>query len=306
MASELIPMSVIVHTRNSAQTLKACLESAKFARDIVVIDMHSSDESKQIAKAYTNRIFEVEDSGIVETARNFGISKATENWIFLLDADEEISPDLRDWLQSFLRQKQIADVTAYFIPRQNIMFGKVVKGGWWPDYNLRFFQKGSVTWPEKIHSTPEFNGKREYLPIEKERYIIHHNYQSVSQFVDRMNHYTTVTANQLPKLESALHAGDLLRSFQDEFARRMFQWKGIEDGGIGVGLSLLQATYELLISMKRWEKNNFIEKKTAQEDLLMALEEHKNTLAYWIADWQVNHTTGMSNVIWRIRRKLRI
>lgn len=305
MASELFPVSVVVHTKNSAETLKGCLESAKFAEEIIVIDMKSSDDSKKIAKEYSAKVFEVEDSGFVETVRNFGINKATQDWVLLLDADEEISDGLKIWLESFLSSPTKKDVSAFYFPRKNYIFGQEIRHtGWWPDYNLRFFKKGAVSWKEEIHSQPEIKGKAEHLPADSDRCLVHYNYKNVTQYIERMNRYTGITADQLGSKKS-LSASELMQSFSDDFVRRMFKWDGVRDGGLGLSLSLLQGSYQLLVELKQWEKGKFFEKNSDEQETVAAINQFKKDLAYWIADWHVKNSSGLSKIGWVIRRKLR-
>ncbi len=301
--STQLPLSVIVHTKNSAKTIRKCLLSVKMAEEIVVVDMHSTDKTKDIALRYTDEFFEVKDSGYVETVRNFGIGKATQDWILLLDADEELSDGMQNWLQAFFPQPD--NVVAYYIPRRNFMFGQEVQHtGWWPDYQLRLFKKGSVQWQSGIHSQPQITGEAQKLDPSKERCIIHHNYPDVSSFVERMNRYTSITAQQ-HSLAKPVTAQTLMSAFSDDFLRRLFEWEGIKDGGLGVGLSLMQATYQLLIQMKLWENNEFKRKKESQADSIEALQMFHKDLTYWITDWKVKNSKGFAKILWMIRRKRR-
>lgn len=303
--NNLFPLSIIIHTKNSADTLEKCLDSAKFAEEIVIVDMQSSDDTKKIAQRFTHKFFTVEDSGFVETVRNFGIEKASQHWVLLLDADEEISDGLKVWLQSFLTGTTDKEkAAAYFIPRKNIIFGQELKNtGWWPDYQLRLFKNGTVKWNTQIHSQPEVTGKTEKLPANPEHAIIHYNYKSVEQFVDRMNRYTSIAASQ-QGTEMPISSKQVIETFSNEFVRRMFVWDGKNDGSLGLSLALLQSTYELLTLMKRWEKNKFFEKNTDEEANIAAVSKMKQTLEYWLADWYVQHSSGLLKIKWMIKRRL--
>ncbi|MEO8581145.1 MAG: glycosyltransferase family 2 protein [Patescibacteria group bacterium] len=305
MSSDLYPVSVIVHTKNSESTLNRCLDSVSFAQEIIVVDMQSNDQSKKIAEKYTDHIFSVKNSGYVETVRNFGIEKATQDWVFILDADEELSEGLKIWMQSFLSSsKSDTDVSAYYIPRKNIMFGQEVRHtGWWPDYQLRFFQKGAVKWAEEIHSQPIASGKVVHLPADPEKCLIHYNYKSVEQFVERMNRYTTIAANE-SKQKKTLSSTELMNAFASEFCQRLFAWDGTKDGSLGLSLSFLQGMYQFIVKMKQWETNRFLEKKETEIDTVLAINSFKNILSYWVADWHIKNSRGFAKIGWIIRRKL--
>lgn len=119
--SQDIKLSVVVNTKNSSTTLESTLKSASFADEIVIVDMHSSDNTKEIAKKYTNKIFDYQDVGFVEPARNFAIKKTTGDWIFILDADEEISDGLKKQIPSLITK----NVDIYDVPRKKYHFQQV-------------------------------------------------------------------------------------------------------------------------------------------------------------------------------------
>src|SRR3990167_8259410 len=160
--------------------------------------MHSDDKTQDIAKKFGAKVFEHDRTGYVEPARNYAISKTTGDWILVLDADEEIAKFLADKLRQISTDSKSADY--YRLPRKNIIFGKWIKHSrWWPDYNIRFFLKGSVSWTEVIHSIPMTKGKGADLEADEKNAIIHHHYTSVNQYVERLNRYTTEHARLLVK-----------------------------------------------------------------------------------------------------------
>src|SRR3989344_6147563 len=151
-------ISVVINTLNEEENLPRAISSVKgLADEIVVVDMHSEDATGDIAKKAGAKVFLHERTGYVEPARNFAISKTTGDWIFILDADEEIPDTLANRLRDISDNMHQIDFVE--IPRKNIIFGKWMKESmWWPDYHIRFFKKGSVSWNEKIHSKPETKG----------------------------------------------------------------------------------------------------------------------------------------------------
>jgi glycosyltransferase involved in cell wall biosynthesis len=304
-------LSVVVNTKNAAETLKGSLESVKdFADEIVVVDMKSSDDTVVLAKKYTKKVFAYErDLGFADPARNFALSKATGDWVLVLDADEEITSDLKEKLRGIMSSEK-DDVIAYFLPRKNMIFGKwIAHTGWWPDYQLRFFKKGTVSWTEKVHTSPVAIGKTAVLPAQESLAIVHHNYQRISQFVDRLNRYTTVQSQQKfsEKSEQEFSSANIIKSFANEFFRRMFVQDGLLDGQHGVSLSFLQAMYEQIVFLKKWEQAGFVDSKRNSDPAatVKALREFQNDLNYWLADWQVKHARGASYIVWKIRRRLK-
>lgn len=298
---EVPTLSVVINTKNSEAYLEKALKSAALADEIVVVDMHSTDKTKSIAKKYTQHVFSYDDVGYVEPARNYAISKATSDWIFILDADEEITPGLERQIKEILIDPEF---DAYYVPRSNEVFGyEMRKTGWWPDHQLRLFRQGVVSWSDEIHSVPKISGTSEYLPANPQQAILHHNYQSLSQFVDRMNRYTTIEATNPSDTE--IDTVLVIESFKDEFFRRMFQHQGVSEGMHGVSLSFLQSMYEVLVILKMWEQRGFPQSTSNQKRTLKALGAFQNDLAYWIHTYEIKYSTGFANVLARIKRKVR-
>lgn len=301
--ADRLTLSVVINTKNAATTLKATLDSVEFADEIVVVDMQSTDATVAIAREVTSRIFSVKDVGYVEPARNTAINKASGDWILIVDADEEVPPSLRRHILELIQDESAAE--AYFIPRKNIVFGTWYHyAGWWPDYQLRLFQKGAVRWSSKIHQQPETSKPPKYLPAKEELALIHHNYQTVEQFIDRLNRYTTHEAANRQPAELGTEA--LVRGFSQELLSRLFKHQGIDGGMHGVSLSFLQAMYEMTVVAKQWQAVGFPTTKRDQAKTLEALKALQQDLSYWMADWHVHHTSGVSQLAWRIRRRLRV
>ena len=303
--SQKLPLSVVINTKNSENTLEAALKSVEdFATEIIVVDMMSVDKTVQLAKKFTSHVFQAsQDWDYVEPARNQALRKVSQPWVLILDADEEIPALLMKKVAALISEEN-ADVTAYFLPRKNEIFGKFMTGtGWWPDYQLRLFKRGSVQWSDQIHSTPDVDGKTAYLEESAELAIVHHNFQHVSQFIDRLNRYTTIEASK--KSKANVKESDVIGEFHSEFLRRLFQENGIDEGVHGVGLSVLQSTYRLVSTLKVWENSDFPVNKPDQASTIAELRKFQLELNYWIADWQVNNSRGLDQIAWKIRRKFR-
>jgi glycosyltransferase involved in cell wall biosynthesis len=289
-------ISAVVHTKNSEKTLGAALQSLAWVDEIVVVDMHSSDSTLKIAATHTNKIYQFKDVGYVEPARNFGIQKASGDWILILDADEEIPETLSRRLQKLT----LLQTEAWEIPRKNIIFGHWLQfSGWWPDYIPRFFKRGCVVWPEAVHALPRITGEICKLPAEEKYAIIHHNYPTVSSFVDRLNTYTTISADENQK-----SVGTAFSSFWQEFERRFFLFEGYRDGEAGLHASMMQSFYEAVRHIKQWEKTS---RKNASVDVNMILSTLQSELAYWRADYRVKTAkSSIARIYWQIRRKFKV
>jgi len=253
MASKI---SVVICTLNEEKNLLRALQSVKWADEIIVCDMHSDDNTVKISENFGAKLIYHKKENYVEPVRNFAISKASNEWILIIDPDEEIPPSLKErLLQIGDSMKQIDYVK---IPRKNIIFGKWMKASmWWPDYNIRFFKKGIVAWTDKIHKPPKVLGQGLELPADEKLAIIHHHYESISQFLERMIRYTTIQADELVKEGYKFDWKDLIKKPLGEFLGRFFANRGFEDGLHGLALSLLQSFSFEIVYLRVWEMQGF-------------------------------------------------
>lgn len=274
-------ISVVINTLNEEKSIQKAIESVRWADEVIVCDMYSEDQTVKIAQKLGAKTIYYKRVNYVEPARNFAISKAANEWILVLDPDEEIPQTLADKLIQIASGMEEIDYVR--IPRKNIIFGSWVKTAlWWPDYNIRFFKKGSVKWTDEIHRPPNTYGVGLDLSKEEGLAIIHQNYQTISQFIFRMDRYTNVESDWLIKQNYKFKWTDLIEKPLNEFLSRYFANKGYMDGIHGFSTSLLQAFSFLVVYLKIWERGGF--KEQTIDLLKLEQEKDKNGLAinYWI------------------------
>lgn len=274
-------ISVVINTLNEEKELPQAIASVKsFADEIVVIDMESDDRTVEIAKKLGAKVYTHKRISYVEPARNFGISKAKGEWVLILDVDEEPSSDLLKKLKAEVKNPK-ADY--YRIPRKNIIFGKWIKHSrWWPDYNIRFFKKGFVSWNEVIHSVPMTKGKGMDLPEKEEYAIIHNNYSSIEEYLERMNRYSQVQSEEMMKSGYVFSWKDLINKPLNEFLGRYFSGEGYKDGIHGLALCLLQAFSELVLYLKVWQKQGFDQKELPKKEIKTELTKALKDVKWWV------------------------
>lgn len=293
-------LSVVVNAQDEERDLPSCLASVKtLADETIVIDQSSIDNTAQIAKRAGAKVVSHERVKYVELARNFGISKAVNGWVLILDPDEEITSALSQRIKAIIKDPQ-ADY--YRIPRKNIIFGKWIKHAlWWPDYQVRLFKKGKVSWPEIIHSVPMTTGIGIDLPEEEDLAILHHNYNSIDQYLEKMNRYTSIQSELLHKDGKKFEWVDLINKPFNEFVRRYFGSAGYKDGVHGLSLSLLQAFSELVIYLKLWQINKFEDKQIRLNELSELINKKDKEYQYWQNDSLYSET---KNIWYKIRKKV--
>lgn len=274
-------ISVVINTYNEAEDLERLLKSVKWADEIIVCDMYSDDKTVQIAKRLGAKVIFHKKLSHVEPARNFAIEKASGDWILIIDPDEEIPADLKDRLiQISERMEQINYVR---IPRKNLIFGKWVQSSmWWPDFNIRFFRKGKVTWSDKIHRPPQVSGEGIDLPAEDKWAIVHYHYQTISQYLERMIRYTKVQALELHEENYKFVWIDLIQKPLGEFLSRFFACKGYSDGIHGLALSLLQAFSHFVLYLRVWEIEKFQDNSITINEIETLSQQSGKEITYWI------------------------
>lgn len=295
-------ISVVINTYNEEKTLPKALDSVKkLADEVVVCDMHSSDQTVEIAKKAGAKVYKHKRVDYVEPARNFAISKATGDWVLILDPDEEISSSLAKKLLNISKKP---GANYYRLPRKNLVFNKWLKHSlWWPDYNIRFFKKGSVSWNEVIHAVPMTQGKGKDLDAKETNAIIHHHYKSIDQYLERLNRYTTVQKRIKEKEGYKFNYLDLIKKPIGEFLSRFFYGEGYKDGLHGIALAALQGFSEFILYLKLWQDEGFKEEKLNLEILKKETKNIRKEVNYWFADSLVKET---GSVVERIKRKFRI
>ena len=155
-------LSVTIIAWNEEERLRACLESVGWADEIVVVDAESTDKTVQVAREFTDKIWVRPWPGFA-AQKNFALDQATGAWVLSLDADERVTPELRERIGRIVRAHGPAD--GYSIPRKNIFWGAWVRhGGLYPDYQLRLFRRAAGRFVDSaVHESVVVAGRVETL-----------------------------------------------------------------------------------------------------------------------------------------------
>jgi len=242
-------LSVVIISKNEEDKLARCLESVKWADEIVIVDDNSTDKTVEVARNYTERIFQ-KKMDIEGKHRNYAYSLANNNWILSLDADERVTSELEQEITGLL--SNYPEFEGYAIPRRNYIGNYWVKsGGWYPSAQLKLFKKGSFYYEEvDVHPRVIFNKLWGNLKSD----IIHYSYRDFSDFLNKSNRQTTLEAVKWYKLSlenprkssykmNVLHA--LWRTL-DRFIRTFFVKRGYRDGFTGFMVACFSSLYQIL------------------------------------------------------------
>lgn len=250
-------ISVVINTFNSSRTLANCLESVKMFDEIVICDMYSTDNTLAIAQRFNCKIVMHEQTGYVEPARNFAISQAKNEWVLVLDSDETISAALVDLILNY-NPVNNKDTDAYMLPRRNYFMDKFMHC-MYPDYQLRFFRKSCIDWPQAIHSIPKVNGSLVKYPSKLDVYIDHKmGEETVNSFIRKMNHYTNLeVSRRYAKNYSGI---SLFWNCSYRFFRMYILKGAYKDGKAGLIYALLNTFYKFTTIAKVIESKDHISK----------------------------------------------
>jgi len=297
-------ISVVINTLNEEKNIARAITSIKgLADEIIIVDMHSSDSTVEIAEKLGAKVYLHKNIGYVEPARNFAISKARKDWILILDADEELSKQLVKKLKEIVKNPK-ADY--YRIPRKNIIFGKWIKYScWWPDYNIRFFKKNSVSWSDEIHSIPLTQGTGSDIEEKEDLAIIHHNYSSIEQYLERMNRYTSIQADFLIDQGYRFIWKDLIAKPSQEFLGRYFSGEGYKDGLHGLALCLLQSFSEVILYIKLWQKEKFQNQLISLDESINEFKKTGKNFNWWFTESYIRTGKVLKTLKERLKRLLK-
>ncbi|MFH1414865.1 MAG: glycosyltransferase family 2 protein [Elusimicrobiota bacterium] len=235
-------LSAIVVTYNEEKNLKDCLESLCFADEVIVVDSDSSDNTARIAEDMGAVVLQT-DIQYPEEKKNIGISRASFPWIFVLDADERVTRELRDEIKKELDNP---DCDGYYIYRKNFFLGKEIKHcGWNADRVMRLFKKDKGVYPDKrVHGKLQLDGKEGYLNSK----IEHHSYCSVNDYFVKINRYTLWSAKDLKGKK--VTAVKLVLNPVFRFIRMYILRLGFLDGVYGLILCIM-ASFSVFIKYLR-------------------------------------------------------
>lgn len=190
--TETTKISVSIIGHNEAENLPICLESLGWADEIVFVDCESSDNSLQIARKFTDKVFSRPNLKNLNINKSFGIEKCTSPWVFYLDPDEIIPDETARWIKEEIKNPGF---DAYYLPRKNHFLGKWLKyGSQYPDMQLRLFRKDKAHFPCKhVHEKLEVDGKIGKSPLP----MLHYPYPNLEIFLRKFNFYTSFEASFL-------------------------------------------------------------------------------------------------------------
>ncbi len=252
---EKIPLSIVIITKNAASQLGACLESGRFADEVVVIDSGSEDGTVALAQAAGARVIAHAWLGFGRQ-KQFAVNAAKHDWVLCLDADERVTPSLEASIVAAFQAMLYDSPTqfAWRMPRRNSFLGRWLKHGeGYPDYSLRLFNRNHAAWSnDEVHETVITTSSIGTLKGD----LLHDSAETVEAYLAKQNRYSSLHAQALYDQGVRVGYGKLLLSPFARFVKFYFLRLGFLDGGAGfahivIGCFAAFSKYAKLIELSR-------------------------------------------------------
>lgn len=237
---EVMNTTAVIITKNEEDNIARCLSSLKWADEIIVIDDASDDRTVEIAKECGAIVYQF--SGGYAAAKNYGISKASNTWIFSIDADELVTDELTREISSAL--KGAGTVNGFWVPRKNHIGGRWIRyAGYYPDLQLRLFRKDAGRFMKvAVHERVELDGEAGIFSAP----IIHYTYQDISAYFDKVHLYARLDGEQALANGVRVSWLHLILSPIRQFVGSLMLERGWREGLLGLRLAWGMSIYGLI------------------------------------------------------------
>jgi glycosyltransferase involved in cell wall biosynthesis len=225
-------LSVTIITKNEAENIRACLESVAWADQIIVVDSGSSDDTVKISRELGAQVHITEDWPGFGKQKNRALSYATNVWVFSLDADERVTPDLKSEL---IKTMEEGNEDGYYVPRLSQFCGRFIRhSGWYPDYVLRLFRRDKGRFSDDIvHERVILDGAAGKLTSP----LLHYSYLNEADVRRKTEQYARAGAMQMVKKGKTATIGDASVRAGWAFIRTYFLRLGMLDGSAGFNVA---------------------------------------------------------------------
>lgn len=250
-------LSVITLAFNEEHNMAACLETVKWADEIIVVDSGSTDKTVELAKHYTSNVLTVEWKGYGAT-KNLALDRATGDWILWLDADERVPVELAEEIRAILREDAPL-YSGYSVARRAFFLGRWIKHcGWYPGRVTRLFRKEKSRFTEtNVHEQIVVVGR--IAPLRHD--LLHYTDPDLHHYFHKFNRYTTLAARDVRNAGRKFSLLDLLIRPVFVFFKMYIVKRGFLDGLQGFILCVVSSAYVFVKYAKLWE----LEQKARKE-----------------------------------------
>lgn len=227
-------LSVVVITKNEAKNIAACLESVAWADEVIVIDSFSDDDTVPISLRYTDRVVQRQWPGMVGPQRNFGLDMTRFDWVLFLDADERVTPELKEEIAALINRPDEGKLAGAAIPRKNYFFGKWLRCSY-PNYTSRLLRKGGGRYneePGQGFDTLLFEKKKPVIKLKHP--LIHWTGETLAQRVRKLDFDSSLQADEKWKAGRRISALGMFWHGVLAFLKAYVGKRGFLDGADGL------------------------------------------------------------------------
>ncbi|NLF25583.1 MAG: glycosyltransferase [Deltaproteobacteria bacterium] len=245
-------ISAFVVCCNEEKNMVRCLESLKWCDEIVIVDSGSTDRTVEICRQYTDRIFYRKWNGHSEQ-KQFALDQCRGDWILNIDADEEVSTELKSQILRVLGlpKRRREAIKGYEVCRVVYFLGRWWDhGGWYPEYRMRFFQRRCVRWGGvNPHEKALIDGKTRRL----KGAIYHYTYSGIPHQVECLNRHSSNSAKYLYLAGKRTRFANIILNPAFRFFKFYILKRGFREGRAGFVVGCIEACYTFLKYVKLWE-----------------------------------------------------
>jgi glycosyltransferase involved in cell wall biosynthesis len=242
-------ISAIVITRNEAHNIEDCLQSLRaWVDEIIIVDSQSTDDTVVIAQRFGAKVSQPADWPGFGPQKNRALDLATCEWVFSIDADERVTPELAQEIQTVLSSAN--ETLAYEVPRLSSYCGKFIHhSGWQPDYVLRLFQRGFARFSDDlVHERV----MPQHRVVQLKNHLLHYSYLSFTQVLSKVDAYSSASAQQAYARGKRSSVAGALGHGLWAFFRTYVIRRGFLDGAHGLALAISNAETSYYKYLKLW------------------------------------------------------
>jgi glycosyltransferase involved in cell wall biosynthesis len=242
-------LTVLIPSFNSESTVRRTLESVRWADEILVCDSGSTDRTLDLAKEYGARILQHE---YINSAlqKNWAIPQCSHEWVLIVDTDEALEEKLKNEIRALLENPD-PEIDGYRIPRKNFMYGKWMRHGIYPDYQLRFFRRDKGRYETReVHAHLKLEGRAGVL----NGHFLHEGFKDLRTWMIKFERYIRYEMDELVKQNRKFSIARVTLYPLFIFMRNFLWRRGFLDGYRGFILAILDSFYYFMMYARLYEK----------------------------------------------------
>jgi (heptosyl)LPS beta-1,4-glucosyltransferase len=243
-------LACVVITKNEEANIRDCLESIRWADELIVVDAESRDRTVELARTSGAKVWVRPWPGF-GLQKNFGMAQALSDWVLILDADERVTEELRGEIKACLDGWASGAPVAYRIPRRNFFYGAWVRGGGvYPDYQVRLFRRGIAQYNDvAVHENLIVDGEIGTLA----GHLDHYTERRIKDHFKKFGLYTTLAAREKAKKARTVGWSDLVFRPLVVWVKTYVLKQGYRDGVRGLIVCVFASMYTFVKYAKLWD-----------------------------------------------------